>query len=208
MASVRLRILGLPGREGSGRGPPSCGCNWFSSLSLPPSLPASLPACLSAVPVSLWATPCAPLPSPTLRLAGHPLPPPSLLAWSCLLSRCLPQEVGTRPVPGRTQGEGAAHVRGAGGSDSRAPGGRTALESVEAHAGSGPVPRGPPTRHACPCLSVFPRSVLGHLPARLCLSRPPRPPRGPVPPLSPGPLPPFPSRGPGEDVEAPLVYPH
>lgn len=92
---------------------PSCGCNWFSSLSLPPSLCVFL----SAVSGSLCPTRCASLPAPTHGSWGHSTPLPSLLlAWSCLLSRCLPQEVGTRPapslLPNTTQREGTALASG------------------------------------------------------------------------------------------------
>lgn len=77
---------------------PSCGCNWFSSLSLPP-----LPLCVFPMFASL-PRPCASLPPPTLfllsaALGGAPFSRlPFSCTWSCLLSRCLPQEVGTRPV--------------------------------------------------------------------------------------------------------------
>lgn len=85
-----------PPREGGGPAiPPSCGCNWFSSLSLPPSLSAHF----SSLFLSLSHPPVHPFPPPPCGSGGTP---PSfaslLLAWSCLLSRCLPQEVGTQPV--------------------------------------------------------------------------------------------------------------
>lgn len=125
-------------------------------------------------------------------------------------------KAGPSLLPDMTQGRGLpwprAHSWGAEGPD---PSRQTGLESVEPQAGGGPVPGAQTSRLV---LLVFPRIALSEALTAppslcsLCLSPPtrprPRPPRGPIPLLSPGPLPPFPSRGPGEDVEAALVYPH
>lgn len=94
-----LMALGLSGREGPRPSPPHVDVTGFlPSLSL-----SSLSACFSPVFASL-SRPCASLPAPTLfllsaALGGAPFSRlPFSCTWSCLLSRCLPQEVGTRPV--------------------------------------------------------------------------------------------------------------
>lgn len=103
-----------PPREGEGLAdPPSCGCNWFSSLSLP-SLPPTLPVSLCCFCLSLSHPLRIPSPTHPVSVAcgswGHPILLPSLLAWSCLLSRCLPQEVGTwLSLFPDTTGEEAGH---------------------------------------------------------------------------------------------------
>ena len=94
---------------------PSCGCNWFSSLSLPPSLSVCFSLLFPALSVPPAAQPS--LPPPARGSWGHStLAPSLLLAWSCLLSRCLPQEVGIQLapslLPNTTQREGNALASG------------------------------------------------------------------------------------------------
>lgn len=185
-------LRALASRAGEGLAlPPSCGCNWFSSLSLPPSLRLSS-LFLSVLP------PAHPCPRPPsfccLWLLGAPPLLPCLLAWSCLLSRCLPQEVGTRHPQSPTLQE-----RGLG-AQTPGPGPTNRLRKCTAPRGVGQFP-GPP--HACPPtrLSVFPTHCFVPGPdsprpaLALPLTRPP--PRGPDPVLSPGPLPPLPLQGAG-----------
>lgn len=113
----RLSAVQHPQPSGVGEGqaiPPSCGCNWFSSLSLPPSL--LLCVFLSAVSVNLCATPCASLPSPTLRLSGAPhssaFPSRLVLPAFSLSAPGGRYKAGPSLLPDMTQGEGAALASG------------------------------------------------------------------------------------------------
>lgn len=66
---------------------PSCGCNWFSSLSLPPSLSA----CFSLLFPALSVPPAAhPSPPPPTALGGTPFfrPPSSSPGPACFLAVC------------------------------------------------------------------------------------------------------------------------
>lgn len=194
-ALVGLRSLCHPG-EGEGLANPHVDVTGFlPSLSLPPSHSA----CFSLLFLSL----SHPLRIPSLTHPtsvacgswGHPILLPSLLAWPCLLSRCLPQEVGTRlsllpaTIQGRrlvaqTPGPWADRLRKCRASphwgwtwDPNTP----VPACLSSHALLCPRPGGQP-----------------HLPCACSASHsPPRPPRGPVPVLSPGPLPPLPFQGAG-----------
>lgn len=138
-----------PPREGEGLAHlPSCGCNWFSSLSLPPSLPA----CFSLLFLSLSYPLRIPSRTHPISVAcgswGHPTLLPCLLAWSCLLSRCLPQEVGTRrPRSPSLQERGL-------GAQTPGPGLASRLRERKAHPG-GTSSWGPSTPVPA-CLSVCP----------------------------------------------------
>lgn len=184
--------------------------------SLPPSLPSSISACSSLLFPCLSHPLCFPALAHPVSVAcgfwGHPILLPSpLLAWSCLLSRCLPQEVGTLPVlaarpdirgggcPGLGP-TGGGWGLGLWGGPHRADR-QTGLESMQPHAGGGRAPgaQKPPVPA---CLSshtlLCPRPRQPRLPcARSASQSPPCPPRGPVPLLSPGPLPPLPFQGAG-----------
>lgn len=108
-ASVRLGVLSLPGWERVRPFLPHVDVTGFlPSLSLPPSF--------SAVSVNLCATPCAPLPSPTLRLSGAPhssaFPSRLVLPAFSLSAPGGRYKAGPSLLPNMTQGEGAALASG------------------------------------------------------------------------------------------------
>lgn len=164
------------------------------SLSLPPSLRVSL------CRFCLCPTPCAFLPSPTLFLS--PAPVALGAPHSTFLSRLVLPAFSLSAPGGRyTAALAPRHRTREGGWGPWALGRQTGLESVEPHAGGGPVP-GP--RCACPCLSVSSHALFCPRPASpaspvlaLPLSPLPTLPEALVPVLSPGPLPPLPFQGAG-----------
>lgn len=144
---------------------PSCGCNSFSSLSLPPSLRVSLRCFSLSCPLRIPSL-AHPI-SVACGSWGHPTLLPCLLAWSCLLSRCLPQEVGTRRPRSPTLQE-----RGLG-AQTLGPGLTNRLRKCKAHRGVGPVPGAQTHLSLLVCLS---HALLCHRPQQplrlLCLSPP------------------------------------
>lgn len=182
----------LPPREGEGlANPPSCRCNWFSSLS--PSLPPSLRVSLCSF--CLCPTPCAFLPRPPyfcrLRLLGAPhssafpsrlvLPAFSLSAPGGRYAAVLaPRHYMERGLGAQTPGPWA---------DRQA-------QKVESRTLGVEQSLGP--EHSCPCLSVSSHALLcprPHRPSSLALALPltPSPPsQRPCPRVEPRP-PPTPS---------------
>lgn len=149
--SVAAMVGSQPSASLGGRSlatPLPCGCNWLSSsLSLPVSLCVFLPCVCLSLPC-----PCASLPFPLFlsrlsRLSGG-IPPfrlTSSCTWSCLLSRCLPQEVGTWPVlaPHTRRGAGVAWPRPSGktlGAGAAGPELADGSRKGRAQVGRGPVP--------------------------------------------------------------------
>lgn len=193
MAASWAQGTRLPGRERAWPVLPHVDVTGFlPSLSLPPSLRVSLCCFSLSYPLRIPAL-AHPI-SVACGSWGHPPLLPCLLAWSCLLSRCLPQEVGTRRPPSPTLQE-----RGLG-AQTPGPGLTNRLRKCKAHPGGVDQFLGP--KHACPCLSVFPTHCFVPGPDSprpcACSTFPPLPPpRGPDPVLSPGPLPPLPFQGAG-----------
>lgn len=162
-----------PPRAGEGLArPPSCGCNWFSSLSLPPSLPA----CFSLLFLSLSVLPPA---------HSCPRPPYFCCLWllgappsSALPSRLVLPAFSLSAPGGRYTVSSLPNTTGEGlGAQTPGPGLTNRLiRKCKAHPGGGPVPGAQTRLSLLVCLShalLCPRPRQPAPLRLLCLSPPP-----------------------------------